>query len=89
MKLNDLKQELLKDKDFKQEYEALKPAYELKRKIIKARLSSKLTQAQVARSMQVSQSVVAKFESNNGDFKFSTLQAYAKAVGLKKLVIEL
>ena len=86
--LQKLKEKLLQDEEFAKEYESSKPLYDVKRAIIESRIKSKLTQKQIADSMQVSQSVVARFESMGNDFKFSTLQNYAKAVGLKKLVIE-
>lgn len=85
--LQKLKEKLLQDEEFAKEYEHSKPLYDVKRAIIESRIKSKLTQKQIADSMQVSQSVVARFERGS-DFKFSTLQNYAKAVGLKKLVIE-
>ncbi len=88
MRLQDLKDELLKDSEFRAEYERLKPLLELKRTIIQARIKANLTQAQIAKAMNVSQSVVARFENGDGDFKFSTLQSYAKAVGVQRVVIE-
>lgn len=88
MKLQELKDELLKDSEFRAEYERLKPLLELKRTIIQARIKANLTQAQIAKAMNVSQSVVARFENGDGDFKFSTLQNYAKAVGVQRVVIE-
>lgn len=86
--LQKLKAELLKNSEFNAEYERLKPLLELKRTIIQARIKANLTQAQIAKAMNVSQSVVARFESGDKDFKFSTLHSYAKAVGVKRLVIE-
>lgn len=85
--LKELKEKLMQDETFAKEYERAKPLYEIKRAVIEKRIKSKLTQKQIAESMRVSQSVVARFEKGN-DFKFSTLQNYARAVGLKKLVIE-
>lgn len=83
--LKDLKKELMQDEEFRRDYEAKKPFYDLKRQLIRARIESKLTQEQIAQKMQVKQSVVARFESQVSDFKISTLLSYAQSVGLKKL----
>lgn len=80
--------EMMKDPEFKKEYEALAPEFELKRQLIKARIDSKMTQEQIAQKMEMKQSNLARFERSM-DAKFSTILKYAKALGLKELKIAL
>lgn len=48
MNFSDYKQEVLKDKELKKEYDALGPEYELINFIIDARIKQDLTQKQLA-----------------------------------------
>jgi len=52
-------------------------------------LADGLTQAAVARTMNVGQSVVAEIESAKADIRFSTLDRYAAAVSGRALRLEL
>jgi ribosome-binding protein aMBF1 (putative translation factor) len=76
-----LKDEWMKDPAFRAEYERLKPEYALALALIKAREKAGLTQAQVARRMGTTQSVVARIESAQNPPNLKTLERYAKAVG--------
>lgn len=80
--------EMMKDPEFKKEYEALAPEFELKRQLVKARIDSKMTQSEIAEKMEIKQSNLARFEKSM-DAKFSTILKYAKALGLKELRIVL
>jgi repressor LexA len=51
-------------------------------RLIHRRVASGLSQAEVARRMQTSQSAVARLESRQHDVQLSTLTRYAEAVGL-------
>ncbi|MHB8398522.1 MAG: helix-turn-helix domain-containing protein [Candidatus Limnocylindrales bacterium] len=67
---------------------------ELRRRRLIARLvglrkSNGLTQAAVAESMSVGQSVVAEIESGRTDVRVSTLERYTNAVSLGQLQLEL
>lgn len=81
-------EEMMKDPEFRKEYEALAPEFELKRQLIKARIASKMTQSQIAEKMQIKQANLARFEKTM-DAKFSTILKYAKAIGVKELKIAL
>ncbi len=71
--------------EFRKAYEAEQLRYEL----IQERQRAKLTQAEVARRMGVSQPRVAEIESLRGDLRIETLLAYADAIGSRiKLVRE-
>lgn len=51
--------------------------------LVNARLAVGLTQQDVARRMETTQSVVSNFERLGGDPKLSTLLRYARAVGAR------
>jgi ribosome-binding protein aMBF1 (putative translation factor) len=76
-----LKDEWMKDAAFRTEYERLKPEYELALALIRAREKAGLTQAEVARRMGTTQSVVARIESAQNPPNLKTLERYAEAVG--------
>lgn len=76
-----LKSAWMKDEGFRAEYDRLKPEYALALALIKARTKAGLTQADVARKMQTTQSVVARIESGRTPPNLKTLERYASAVG--------
>lgn len=79
--LKALKDEWMKDRAFREEYDRLMPEFALARTLIKARAKAGMTQAQVARRMGTTQSVVARIESGQNAPNLKTLQKYAQAVG--------
>lgn len=81
--------ECLKDDEFKAEFERLKPEFQIKSALITKRMAKKLTQSQVASLSGLKQSNIARLESASGGFSLETAVKYAKAVGLKRLVINL
>ena len=81
-------EKMMQDPEFKKEYEALKPEFELKKQLIEARIKSKLTQEQIATKMNMKQANLARFEKSL-DARFSTIINYARALGLKELKIAL
>ena len=76
-----LKTEWMKDPAFRSGYERLKPEYELALSLMMAREKAGLTQAEVARRMGTTQSVVARIESAQNPPNLRTLERYARAVG--------
>ncbi len=77
---NEVKKELLKNPEFKKEYEDLSSEYRIARMLIMTRLKSGLTQQEVAERMGTSQSAVARMESGKlGNLK--TIEKYAEATG--------
>lgn len=80
--------EMMKDPEFKKEYENLAPEFALKKQLIKARIQSKMTQSEIAKKMDMKQSNLARFEKSL-DSKFSLILKYAKALGLKEIKIVL
>lgn len=78
-----LKTELLKDPEFKAEYDALEPEYELIRQLIQARNDRNMTQKQLAERVGTKQSNIARLESGNYNPSFQFLQKVATALGKK------
>ncbi len=58
-----LKQKLLKDPEFKREYDALEPEYALAEQLIRKRLEKKLSQKQLADRVGTKQSAISRLES--------------------------
>lgn len=81
--LDRLEAELLKDPEFKAEYDALEPEYELIRQIISARTEKKMTQKQLAEKIGTKQSNIARLESGNYNPSFLFLQKVAGALDKK------
>ena len=79
---NELKKELLKDPEFKAEYEALEDEFQLASELIRARKRAGLTQKQIAQSMGTTQSAVARMESGRSP-SMKSIQRYADAAGCK------
>ena len=57
--------------------------------LVEIRKANGLTQAAVARTMHVGQSVVAEIESAKADIRFSTLDRYVAAASRHELRLEL
>lgn len=76
-----IKSAWMKDRAFRTEYERLKPEFALALALIKAREKAGMTQAQVARRMGTTQSVVARIEGGGNLPNLRTLERYASAVG--------
>ncbi|RDU70588.1 helix-turn-helix domain-containing protein [Helicobacter brantae] len=84
------KEEMLKNAEVERAYKEQSPFWELQRMLIEKRRSAKLTQEEIAQKMGVRQSAIARFESvGYENCTLSTLVAYAKAIGMKKLIITL
>ena len=67
--------------DFNQEDEELRQ--NLFNTLVEHRKTSGMTQVQVAKQMQIGQPAVSEFESGKIAPRLSTLQKYARALGLK------
>ncbi len=82
IKFDDLRNEWNKDPEFRTEFEALRPEFELARKLIAARVRAGMSQSEVAMRMGTSQPTVARLESGHKP-SLKTLERYADAVGMK------
>lgn len=79
----DFKKEALLKPAVKEEYEKLKPEYDLKLKLIKMRKDANLTQEEIAIKMHTKRSNISRLESftYKSSPRISTLMAYAEATG--------
>ena len=73
----------LKNKEFKEEYEALEPLYKLIEAEIQIRRKYGITQKELARRMNTSQAAIARFEAGAVNPTLAFLTRLAKALGVK------
>lgn len=78
-----VKEELLKDDEFRVEFVELEDEFALASQLIEARKKAHLTQDEVAKRMGTTQSVVARLESGRPLPSLRSLKRYAKAVNGK------
>jgi DNA-binding XRE family transcriptional regulator len=83
-----IKEELMKDNEFKDEYEKLKPRYDLISEVIKARRELNLTQEELAYRIGTQKSNISRLESGNYNPSLDFLSKLAKGLG-KEIHIEL
>jgi predicted transcriptional regulator len=81
--MRDFREELLANPKVRAAYEELAPEYELARAIIRARVRSGLTQAQLAERMHTSQSFIARLESGRTVPNLRTLKRIGEATGTR------
>ncbi len=81
--LETLHKKWLKEPRYRAAYDALTPEFELAKALIRARLRAGLSQAELARRMGTTQSVIAKLESGKSLPSTRTLHRYARATGSK------
>ena len=79
------KEKALLNEEVKKEYENLKPIFEIKKQLIKARLEKGLTQEEVAKRMNTSKLNISRLESLNNKYvpNLMTLIKYANALNCK------
>ena len=85
MNHNQLKEKALKKKSVREEYDGLKPEFNLLREMLKARNEAGLSQAEVAERMGTKPPAITRLESSLTSGRHSpsiaTLKKYAEAVG--------
>ena len=87
MKFRDHLKEQLKDPEFRSEYEALEPEYEIIRQIIIARNELNITQKELAERTGIKQSNISRLEKGTYNPSLSSLKKVAKGLN-KELHIE-
>lgn len=80
-KMKDLHAEWMKDDGYRQEYDALETEFALARAMIEARSKAGLTQEELAKRMDTSQSAIARLETGRSLPSGRTLERFAKATG--------
>lgn len=80
-KMKDLHAEWMKDEEYRQEFDALETEFALARAMIEARSKAGLTQEELAKRMDTSQSAIARLETGRSLPSGRTLERFAKATG--------
>lgn len=70
------------DPEFRAAWEALRPAYEFRLKLIQARLSAGLTQEQLAERIGTKQSSISRLEGGDAEPSFDMLRRLAAALNV-------
>lgn len=78
-----LKADLMKNPEFRREYEKLQPEFAIARAIIDARIKRKITQKELAKRMGTGQAVVSRLEGANASPSLSLIKRLASALNLK------
>lgn len=76
----------LENPEFREEYEAIRPEFEITRALIAARTSENLTQKELSEKSGIRQSNISRIESGVTSPTVATLEALAAGMG-KRLVI--
>lgn len=80
MNWKEHKKQLMKDPEFRKEYEALEPEYQLATALIRLRLEKGLTQEQLARLLNTKQESIARLESGSSLPSLSTVKKLANVL---------
>lgn len=83
-----IKNDLMMDDEFKEEYEKLQPRYEIISKIIESRKEKKMTQSDLAKKVGTQKSNISRLESGNYNPSLDFLIKVAHCLG-KDLKIDM
>jgi len=78
----EFKAELLKDPEFRREYEALKPKYEMIKTLIERRNQLRISQTQLAKTIGTKQPAISRLERGDYNTTLDTLFKVASALDL-------
>jgi DNA-binding XRE family transcriptional regulator len=81
VKFDVVKEKLMKDEEFKDQYEKLKPRYEIISQIIKARNEQHLTQEELALRVGTQKSNISRLESGSYNPSIDFLVKVARSLG--------
>lgn len=84
----EVKADMLKDEEFRTEYEKLRPRYEAIEQIIKARKEQNITQSELARRVGTQKSNISRLESGNYNPSLDFLIKIAESLG-KNLSVQI
>lgn len=87
-KFSDIREQLMKDEEFKAEYEKLKPRYDLLSQIIEARAAQNMTQEELALRVGTQKSNISRLESGTYNPSLDFITKVAKSLG-KEIHIEI
>ena len=78
--LQDLTNELMKDQEFKKEYELIQPEIDITRAILEARIQAGLTQSQLSERSGISQADISRLEKGTRNPSLALLKRLADAL---------
>ena len=78
--LQELTKELMRDKEFSSEYEALQPEMDITRAMIEARIQAGLTQTELSHKSGISQADISRLENGTRNPSLSLLKRLAEAM---------
>lgn len=79
--------ELMSNKEFKKEYDALEPEFQIIKAMMKARNEKGITQKELSSITGITQADISKLENGTANPSIKTLQRLANALG-KNLIIQ-
>jgi len=88
VRFEDIKEQLMKDKEFKYEYEKLRPRYEVISQIINARKELNITQEELAMRVGTQKSNISRLESGTYNPSLDFLTKVAEGLG-KDIKVEI
>jgi len=86
-KFSEVKELLMKDEEFKTEYEKLKPRYDVISQIIEARTNQNITQEELALRVGTQKSNISRLESGTYNPSLDFLAKVARCLGKEVQVI--
>lgn len=78
--LQELTNELMKDQEFKKEYELIQPEIDITRAILEARIQAGLTQTQLSERSGISQADISRLEKGTRNPTLALLKRLADAM---------
>ena len=81
MNWKEQRKQLMKDPEFKREFDNLEPEYKFAANLIRLRLAKGLTQEDLARVLNTKQESIARLESGGSLPSLSTMKKIASALG--------
>ncbi len=79
----ELHSQMMKDSEYRREYEKLETEYQIAKQIIDARLRKNMSQQELATKVNTGQAVISRLEGANAKPSISLLQRVARALDTK------
>lgn len=79
----ELKSDLMKDPEFRHEYEKLQPEFQIASQMIDARIKQDMSQEELAKKVGTGQAVISRLEGMNAKPSLSLLSRVARALNIK------
>lgn len=80
--IEDTIRECMQDPEFKKEWDALEPQYQIIKAILDARKAANMTQKELSEITGITQADISRLESGNSNPTISTIQRIATGLGI-------